>query len=126
MDFIVAAETQSSGGGFGGLLTLMLPLLLFMIVFMWWSNRKRSKEAETLDNSLEVGRDAVLRNGSVVTIREIDSEYVTVERSPGNIERWVPGAIARVLPVPGSEEVLAEDDSENDGPPPGIIDGDSK
>lgn len=114
---ILAANTNASAGG-GSLLILLVPLVL-LGVFMWWSGRKRQKEAQSLTSNIEPGRDVVLRNGSVVTVLDENPEFITVEVSPGVTQRWVAGAVSRVLPMPGAEEpevieTTADDQNDDD------------
>lgn len=101
------------------MLLILAPLLL---IWMWYSNKKRKTTEEQLNTSIQPGRDVVLRNGSVVTVLENHDDYFVVEVSEGYTQRWIPGAISRVLPDPYAEalEEISDEDTT-----PGMIDGKS-
>lgn len=57
-------------------LVVALGLLIFMMV---WSNRKRKKQAESLQSNLQVGKTVMLHSGVLGNIVSIDDKNVIIE-----------------------------------------------
>ena len=80
----------------------LVPFLLIGLVF-WLllirPQRKRARELDQLQRSLQVGDEVMLGSGIVATVADLplEGEFLGVELSPGVRVRVARGAIARVL-----------------------------
>lgn len=91
---------MSNGGSpVASLLIFALPVLL--IVFMVFSQRRRQREAQTLQAGLAVGDEVCTTSGLFGTVRSLDDSVVTLEISPGVTVRFDRRAIGLKTPPPG-------------------------
>ncbi len=81
-------EVAASGGGspVASLLIFALPVLL--IVFMVFSQRRRQREARSLQAALAVGDEVCTTSGLFGTIKSLDDSTATLEISPGVTVRF--------------------------------------
>jgi preprotein translocase subunit YajC len=92
---------MSSGGTATSLLIFLLPVLL--IVFMVFTQRRRQREAQALQSSLEVGDEVCTTSGLFGRVRALDSTAVTLEISPGVAVRFDRRAIGMKVTQNGPE-----------------------
>jgi preprotein translocase subunit YajC len=73
---------MSSGGSSGAsLLIFLLPVAL--IGFMVWSQRRRQRDAQSLQSGLAVGDEVCTTSGLFGRVISLDDSVVTLEVSPG-------------------------------------------
>ncbi len=77
---------------------LLLPLLL---IFMM--NRRRQRDARSLQARLAVGQHVMTTAGLFGQIVDLDAETVHLEVAPGVRMRWARPAVARVVADPAAE-----------------------
>lgn len=83
----VAAVTASGGGSsVASLLIFALPVLL--IIFMVFSQRRRQRDAQSLQAALAVGDEVCTTSGLFGTVKSLEDAIVTLEISPGVIVRF--------------------------------------
>jgi preprotein translocase subunit YajC len=93
---------MSSGGSTAtSLLIFLLPVLL--IVFMVFTQRRRQREAQALQSSLEVGDEVCTTSGLYGRVTALDSTAVTLEISPGVAVRFDRRAIGMKVAQIGPE-----------------------
>jgi preprotein translocase subunit YajC len=93
---------MSSGGSTAtSLLIFLLPVLL--IVFMVFTQRRRQREAQALQSSLEVGDEVCTTSGLFGRVTALDDTAVSLEVSPGVILRFDRRAIGMKLTPSGPE-----------------------
>lgn len=73
--------TQASGGSGGSLILLALPLLL--LLFLFWSQRKRNREFQAVQASLNVGDEVMTTGGMMGRLVSIDGQIATLEIASG-------------------------------------------
>lgn len=88
---------MQSGSGFGNLLLLALPLLL--LGYLFWSQRRRSRELATLQDSLQVGNEVLTTAGLYARIISLDGEVAVLEIAPGVQCRFDRRAVLRRVDV---------------------------
>ena len=98
MSSLVAAA-QSSGSGS---LLIFAPLLL-LIGWMFFTQRRRTKEAQTLQSGLGVGDEVMTTSGMLGRITELDDMFANLEVSPGVSIRFNRRAIAGPAPATASD-----------------------
>ena len=106
MPFAVPEASSGGGSGLGSLLILAIPILL--IGWMFMSQRRRQRDTQTMQASLEVGDEVSTTSGLHGRIVGIDDSIVTLEISPGVNVRFDRRAVVR-KPAP---RVAEGDDSE--------------
>jgi preprotein translocase subunit YajC len=78
--------------------TLFLPILLVLfVVLMFNSQRKRQRQFNQMQASLQVGRDVVTTAGLHARIIELDDDIAVLQTGPGQTLRWDRRAIGRVI-----------------------------
>lgn len=77
---------DSRGSGVGSLLLLLLPLAL--LAFLMLSQRRRTRDAVALQQSLTVGDEVVTTSGIFGTVRMLDQGEAHLEIAPGVIVRF--------------------------------------
>jgi preprotein translocase subunit YajC len=93
---------MSSGGSSAtSLLIFLLPVLL--IVFMVFTQRRRQREAQALQSSLEVGDEVCTTSGLFGRVTALDDNAVSLEISPGVTVRFDRRAIGMKLTPSGRE-----------------------
>ena len=95
MSSLVAAG--SSSGGSANLLIFALPVLL--IGWMFVTQRRRTKQTQTLQSSLDIGDEVTTTSGMLGRITELDDQVATLEVSPGVSIRFNRRAIAGPAPT---------------------------
>lgn len=89
---------------------LFLPILLVLfVVLMFNSQRKRQRQFNQMQASLEVGKDVVTTAGLHGRIIELDDQVAVLETAPGQTVRWDRRAIGRVLDTAGDLDDLDQD-----------------
>jgi preprotein translocase subunit YajC len=116
MSSLVAAA-QSSGSGS---LLIFAPLLL-LIGWMFFTQRRRTKEAQTLQSGLGVGDEVMTTSGMLGRITALDDTFANLEVSPGVNIRFNRRAIAGPAPTVASAPIAsgtptATSESETDEP----------
>jgi preprotein translocase subunit YajC len=108
------AQTQSSG------LSLLLPLLLVVPFFlMIRSQRKRTRQQQMLQQSVEVGDEIMTTSGIFGTIVDEDEDEGTImlEIAPGTTIKMVRAGISRRLgELYGVPDGDGDDDENAEGP----------
>lgn len=105
MSSLVTAAASSSGTS--SLLIFALPLLL--IGFMIITQRRRTKEIQRVQSSLEVGTEVMTTSGMLGRISDLDDSIATLEVSPGVLLRFNRRAIAGPAPTPSASSDSATD-----------------
>lgn len=89
----------------------LLPLVLLVLVF-WFlilrPARKRQREAQQTQQSLEVGARVMLTSGIFATVEDLDEQTLDLELAPGTTVTAHRQSVARV--VEQADEVEDEDD----------------
>lgn len=78
---------------------LLLAVLALMIVFLVAQNRRRKKEVEAMQSSLEVGSRVVLHAGIVGKVLSVSEEELEIESVKGTKLRVLRGAVGKVSPA---------------------------
>jgi len=78
---------------------LLLAVLALMIVFLVTQNRRRKKEVEAMQSSLEVGSQVVLHAGIVGKVLSVSEEELEIESVKGTKLRVLRGAVGKVVPA---------------------------
>jgi preprotein translocase subunit YajC len=78
---------------------LLLAVLALMIVFLVTQNRRRKKEVEAMQSSLEVGSQVVLHAGIMGKVLSVSEEEVEIESVKGTKLRVLRGAVGKVIPA---------------------------
>ena len=94
---------MSSGGSSASLLIFLLPVLL--IGFMVFSQRRRQREAQSLQSRLSVGDQVCTTSGLFGIIAALEDGVVTLEIAPGVTVRFDRRAIGTtVSPTPATSD----------------------
>jgi preprotein translocase subunit YajC len=110
----------ASGGASTGLLIYALPVLL--IGFMFITQRRRSKEAQRVQSTLQPGDEVMTTSGLLGRLTALDDQVATLEVSPGVSIRFNRRAIAGPadetsgVPTAGSPTASGSSESETDVP----------
>lgn len=80
---------------------LLLAVLALMIVFLVTQNRRRKREVEAMQSSLEVGSQVVLHAGIKGKVLSISEEEIEIESVKGTKLIVLRGAVGKVLPAEG-------------------------
>jgi preprotein translocase subunit YajC len=103
---LLALPMANSGGSSGSsLLIFLLPLLL--IGWMVFTQRKRQKDAATLQSSIVVGDEVCTTSGLFGTVTALDATTVTLEVSPGvhvRYDRRAVGMKVKPAQAPATEQ----------------------
>jgi preprotein translocase subunit YajC len=78
---------------------LLLAVLALMIVFLVTQNRRRKKEVEAMQSSLEVGSQVVLHAGIMGKVLSVSEEELEIESVKGTKLRVLRGAVGKVIPA---------------------------
>lgn len=78
---------------------LLLAVLALMIVFLVTQNRRRKKEVEAMQSSLEVGSQVVLHAGIMGRVLSVSEEELEIESVKGTKLRVLRGAVGKVIPA---------------------------
>ncbi len=70
-----------------------------MIVFLVTQNRRRKKEVEAMQSSLEVGSQVVLHAGIMGKVLSVSEEELEIESVKGTKLRVLRGAVGKVIPA---------------------------
>jgi preprotein translocase subunit YajC len=89
-----AANEQQGGGYFIYLLMALFFVALYFLMIR--PQQKRRREIESMQSAMGPGDEVVTVGGLYGTIREIDSETVLLEISPGVIAKYARAAIGKV------------------------------
>lgn len=110
-----ADQTQSSGAL--SLLIFALPLLL--IALMIFSQRRRAKQFEQAQASLEVGQEVSTTSGLRGRLAGLDGDLARIEAAPGVVLTFDRRAVlpATAMPAAGGASPAGERDPERDGDP---------
>jgi preprotein translocase subunit YajC len=90
--------TSGGSSGAGSLLIFLLPLLL--IGWMVFTQRKRQKDAATLQSSIEVGDEVCTTSGLFGKVTAVDAATITLEVAPGVNVRYDRRAVGMKVPPP--------------------------
>lgn len=83
---VADGAAQPTGGGGFTLLILALPILL--IVFMIFSQRRRAKQMQEMQSSMNVGDEVMTTTGLHARIAGLGDSVVHLEISPGTVVTW--------------------------------------
>ena len=78
---------------------LLLAVLALMIVFLVTQNRRRKKEVEAMQSSLEVGSQVLLHAGIMGKVLSVSEEELEIESVKGTKLRVLRGAVGKVIPA---------------------------
>ena len=92
---------SNGGSSAASLLIFLLPVLL--IAFMVFSQRRRQREAQSLQAALAVGDEVCTTSGLFGTITALDDSVVTLEVSPGVTVRFDRRAIGTRTTAPSTD-----------------------
>lgn len=97
----------------------LIPLALLIVVFyllVLRPARKRQREFNQTQDSLQPGQEVMLASGIFGSIAEIGDDVAQVEVAPGTVIKVNRRAIASVVQAPGEQDVTAEDQDVQTGP----------
>lgn len=80
---------------------LLLAVLALMILFLVTQNRRRKKEVEAMQSSLEVGSSVILHAGIKGKVLSVSEEEIEIESVKGTKLIVLRGAVGKVLPAEG-------------------------
>jgi len=92
---------SNGGSSAASLLIFLLPVLL--IAFMVFSQRRRQREAQSLQAGLAVGDEVCTTSGLFGTVTSLDDTVVTLEVSPGVTVRFDRRAIGTKTARPSGD-----------------------
>ena len=93
----LATATQQGSGSIGSLLIFALPILL--IGFMFMTQRRRQRETQAVQGSLNVGDEVTTTSGMLGRITALEDTVASLEVSPGVTVRFDRRAIAGPAPT---------------------------
>ncbi|PID96173.1 MAG: preprotein translocase subunit YajC [Actinomycetales bacterium] len=96
------------GDDFGSLLFLAMPLLL--LGYLFYSQRRRMKQIQAIQASVEVGDDVRTTSGLFGHVVEVSDAEVHLEVTDGVVLRFDRRAIDIKLPSAGSPSSVPEDE----------------
>lgn len=105
---ILAAEetAQSSGGGILSLLPLIL-IFVVMYFLLLRPQRKRQKEAASLQSAIQVNDSVLLTNGIIGVVTGVEDRYLWVEIAEGVQVQVMKGSVGSRVNMDGSP-IVAE------------------
>ena len=78
---------------------LLLAVLALMIIFLVLQNRRRKKDVEAMQNTLEVGVQVILHAGIKGKVLSVSEDELQIESGKGTKLRVLRGAVGKVLPA---------------------------
>jgi len=78
---------------------LLLAVLALMIIFLVMQNRRRKKDVEAMQNTLEVGVQVILHSGIKGKVLAVSEDELEIESGKGTKLRVLRGAVGKVLPA---------------------------
>lgn len=90
------AQQGGSGGGFLPILLIGL-IIAAMYFFMIRPQQRQRRQTQEMQGKLGVGDQVITIGGLYGTILETDDESVTLEVAPGVTNKYVRGAVSRVV-----------------------------
>ncbi len=104
----------AADGGGGSAIGPLIPLLLIFAAFyllILRPQRNRARQARQIQNALHVGAEVMTTAGLFARVAEVRDDSVVLEVAPGVTNRYVKGAIARVVsePPPGDDAVVVDE-----------------
>ena len=78
---------------------LLLAVLALMIIFLIMQNRRRKKDVEAMQNTLEVGAQVILHAGIKGKVLAVSEDELEIESVKGTKLRVLRGAVGKVLPA---------------------------
>ena len=78
---------------------LLLAVFGLMIIFLITQNRRRKREVEAMQSSLEVGSMVVLHAGIKGKVLSVSDDELEIESGKGTKLAVLRGAVGKVLPV---------------------------
>lgn len=101
---VVVVAQQGSGGGSVFPLLVIVLIIVAMYFFMIRPQQRQRREMQQMQSRLGAGDQVITIGGLHGAVVEADDETVTLEVAPGVTNRYVRGAIARVVqPRPDSD-----------------------
>ncbi len=93
------ASTAQTAGGVAGILTLIIPLALMILIFYFLiirPEKKRSKEAQDMLNSIQVADEVITNGGIIGRVLSVKEDTVLIETGSDRTKiRVVKSAIAK-------------------------------
>lgn len=109
---VVVAQQSSGGGSVFPLLVIVL-IIVAMYFFMIRPQQRQRREMQQMQSRLGVGDQVITIGGLYGTVIDTDDETVTLEVAPGVTNRYVRGAVARVVePKPDTSSGAAGETSD--------------
>lgn len=108
---IFAADSQGGGSSLPmwGLTALLIVAVYFLMIR---PQQKRKREMEAMQSSVGPGAEVVTIGGLYGTVVEVSDDSVTLEVAPGVTNRYVRGAISRVVTSTATPEETGTDEAE--------------
>ncbi|MGH3738138.1 MAG: preprotein translocase subunit YajC [Micromonosporaceae bacterium] len=108
------AQTGGSGGGL--LPFLMIGLIIAaMYFFMIRPQQRQRRQTQEMQSKLGVGDQVITIGGLYGTVVEADDEAVTLEVAPGVTNKYLRGAVSRVVSPTEGESDAADSGDGKDG-----------
>lgn len=87
------------GGGSSGLFPLLMIglIIVAMYFFIIRPQQRQRREMQAMQSKLAVGNQVITIGGLYGTVVEADDETVTLEVAPGVTNKYVRGAVSRVV-----------------------------
>ncbi len=85
-----------------------------MYFFMIRPQQRQRRQMADMQSKLGVGDQVITIGGLHGTVVEADDETITLEVAPGVTNKYVRGAVNRVVPPPGAEADETDDNPSKD------------
>ncbi|MGH3655677.1 MAG: preprotein translocase subunit YajC [Micromonosporaceae bacterium] len=106
---------QQGGGGGGLLPILMIGLIIVaMYFFIIRPQQRQRKAAQEMQSKLAVGNQVVTIGGLYGTVVQADDETITLEVAPGVTNKYVRGAVSKVVEQKSDEPESDGGDTKGD------------
>jgi preprotein translocase subunit YajC len=94
---VVFVAQQSGGGGSAFSLLVIILIVVAMYFLLIRPQQRQRREMQQMQSRLATGNQVITVGGLHGTVVEADDETVTLEVAPGVTNRYVRGAIARIV-----------------------------
>ncbi len=94
---VVVVAQQSGGGGSAFSLLVIILIIVAMYFLLIRPQQRQRREMQQMQSRLAAGNQVITVGGLHGTVVEADDETVTLEVAPGVTNRYVRGAIARIV-----------------------------
>lgn len=108
---------QQGGGGGGLFPILMIGLIIAaMYFFIIRPQQRQRRQTQEMQSKLAVGNQVITIGGLYGTVVQADDETITLEVAPGVTNKYVRGAVSRVVEPTPEESEPGTGDPKGDDP----------